>query len=124
MSNDRQTLNTSGDKSLALWAEKKCSLFVIFKFPGNSGGSTSCVIDEFSPAVLRLSWTGETELHRRGELIISIQGASRIITAIDAPALVSGTDFIDPNEPFVLVTLPSGDRYWLVMSRPSELDDA
>jgi hypothetical protein len=124
MANDLQTLSTSGDKSLSLWAAKKFSLFLIFKLSGNSGGSTSCVIDDFSADLLRLSWPGENELVRRGELVISLQGASRIISGIDLPELVSGSDFIDPHEPFVLVTLPNNDRFWLVMSRPSALDDA
>ena len=83
-----------------------------------------CVIENFSPDLLRLSWSGETELSRRGELIISLQGASRTISEIDVPDLASGSDFIDSNEPFVRVTLPSGDRFWFVMMRPSELDDA
>ena len=114
---------TSGDKSLALWASKKFSLFLIFKLVGNSGGSTKCVIEDFSADALRLSWAGETELHRRGELIISLHGASRTISEIDLPNLVSGSDFIDPNEPFVNIALPSGDRFWLVMMRPSEVDE-
>lgn len=124
MASEVQTLNTSGDKSLSLWAANKFSLFLIFKLSGNSGGSTTCVIDELSADVLRLSWSGENELVRRGEFVISLAGGSRVISAIDAPELVSGADFIDPHEPFVLITLPSGDRYWLVMSRPSALDDA
>jgi hypothetical protein len=115
--------STSGDKSLALWASKKFSLFLIFKLSGNSGGSTVCVIEDFSSDVLRLSWAGETELSRRGEFILSLQGASRTITDIDVPDLISGSDLIDPNEPFVRIILPSGDRFWLVMMRPSELDD-
>ena len=115
--------STSGDKSLALWASKKFSLFLIFKLSGNSGGSTVCVIEDFSSDVLRLSWAGETELSRRGELTLSLQGASRTITDIDVPDLISGSDFIDPNEPFVRIILQSGDRFWLVMMRPSELDD-
>ena len=115
--------NTSGDKSLELWASKKFPLFLIFKLSGNSGGSTVCVIEDFSSDVLRLSWAGETELNRRGEFILSLQGASRTISDIDVPDLISGSDFIDPNEPFVKIALPSGDRFWLVMMRPSELDD-
>jgi len=115
--------STSGDKSLALWASKKFSLFLIFKLSGNSGGSTVCVIEDFSSDALRLSWAGETELSRRGEFILSLQGASRTITDIDVPDLISGSDLIDPNEPFVRILLPSGDRFWLVMMRPSELDD-
>lgn len=115
--------DTSGDKSLALWASKKFSLFLIFKLSGNSGGSTVCVIDEFSSDVLRLSWPGETELTRRGTFIISLQGASRTISEIDATELVSGSDFIDPNERFVRITLPSGDRFWFAMMRPNDLDD-
>jgi len=115
--------NTSGDKSLALWASKKFSLFLIFKLSGNSGGSTVCVIEDFSSEVLRLSWAGETELNCRGVFILSLQGASRTISDIEVPDLISGSDFIDPNEPFVKITLPSGDRFWLVMMRPSELDD-
>jgi hypothetical protein len=121
---EQPTEDRSGDKSLALWASKKLSLFLIFKLSGNSGGSTVCVIEDFSFDVLRLSWPGETELGRRGEFIISLHGASRTISEIDVPGLASGSDFIDPNEPFVQVTLPSGDRFWLVMMRPSELDDA
>ena len=95
---------------------------MIFKFSGESGGSTPCVIDEFSPEVLRLKWSLEPSDTVRGELVISLQGASRIVSDIDVPALVSGSNLIDPNEAFVLVTLPSGDRYWLAMTRPSELD--
>ena len=115
--------NTSGDKTLAVWAAKKFSLFLIFKLSGNSGGSTRCIIENFSSDALRLSWAGETDLSRRGELILSLQGASRTISDIDVPDLVSGSDFIDPNEPFVKIVLPSGERFWLVMMRPSELDD-
>jgi hypothetical protein len=119
LDNEKPILDISGDKSLALWASKKLSLFVIFKFSGDSGGSTPCVvIDEFSPSVLRLSWPLEPSGKVRGELIISLQSASRIISDIDVPELVSGSDFIDPNEAFVLITLPSGDRFWLAeMSR-------
>lgn len=115
--------NTSGDKSLTLWASKKFSLFLIFKLSGGSGGSTVCVIEEFSSDVLRLSGAGETEL-RRGEFILPLQGASRTISDIDVPDLLSGSDFIDPNEPFVKISLRSGDRFWLVMMRPFELDEA
>lgn len=124
MTNDVPTLKASGDKSLSLWAAKKFSLFLIFKLSGNSGGSTTCVIDDLSAEVLKLSWPGENELVRRGELVISLEGSSRIISSIDVPELVSGADFIDPHEPFVLITVPSGDRYWLVMSHPSALGDA
>jgi hypothetical protein len=116
--------DTSGDKKLALWAANKVSVFVIFKLSGESGGSTPCVIDEFSPEVLRLKWSLEPSDTVRGELVISLQGASRIVSDIDVRALVSGSNLIDPNEAFVLVTVPSGDRYWLAMMRPSELDDA
>ena len=112
---------TSGDKSLALWASKKFSLFLVFRLSGNSGGSTVCVIEDFSSDVLRLSWPGETELIR-GELILSLKGASRTIADID-PDLISGSDFISFNEPFVKIILPSGDRFWLVTMHPSDFDD-
>ncbi len=115
--------NTSGDKTLALWASKKFSLFLIFKLSENSGGSTRCVIEDLSSDVLRLSWAGETDLSRRGEFILSLKGASLTISAIDVPDLISGSDFINPNEPFVRIVLPSGDRFWLVMMQPSELDE-
>jgi len=115
--------NTSGDKTLALWASKKLSLFLIFKLSENSGGSTRCVIEDFSSDVLRLSWAGETDLSRRGEFILSLQGASRTISDIDVPDLISGSDLINPNEPFVRITLPSGGIFWLVMMCPSELDE-
>jgi|SRR5882724_249124 len=115
--------NITGDKTLTLWASKRFSLFLIFKLSDNSGGSTRCVIEEFSSDVLRLSWAGETDLSRRGEFILSLRGASRTISDIDVPDLISGSDFIDPNESFVRITLPSEDRFWLVMMRPSELDD-
>ena len=114
----------SGDKTLALWAAKKFSLFLIFKLSDNSGGSTKCVIEDFSADVLRVSWAGETEASRRGELILSLQGTSRTISDIDVPDLMSGTDFIDRNEPFVRIILPSGARFWFVMMRPLELDEA
>lgn len=123
MNNVANILDTSGDKSLALWAAKKFSLFVIFKFSGDSGGSTRCEIDEFSKAVLRLSWPIEPEGTRRGELVISLKGASRAISATDLGEIVSGHDFIDPHEKFVLITLPSGEKYWLVMMRPLELEN-
>lgn len=114
--------NTSSDEWLALWASKKFGLFLIFKLSGGSGGSTACVIEEFSSNVLRLSWAGETELIR-GEFILALQGASRTISDIDTLDLVSGSGFIDPNEPFVRITLPTGDRFLLVMMRPSEVDE-
>src|SRR6266550_329331 len=113
--------NRSADELLALWASMRLSLFFIFEVPGKSGGSTVCVIEEFSNDRLRLSWPGETSLSRSGEFIISPKEASRTISDIDVPDLISGSDFIDPNEPFVRITLPSGDRFWLVMMRPSEL---
>lgn len=123
MDNAKPALDTSGDKELALWTANRASVFVIFKLSGESGGSTPCVIDEFSPEVLRLKWSLEPSDTVKGELVISLQGASRIVSDIDVTALVSGSNLIDPNEAFVLVTLPSGDRYWLAMMRPSDLED-
>jgi hypothetical protein len=114
--------NNRGDQSLALWAAKKFRLFLIMELSDSSGGSTSCVIDEFSSDLLRLSWPSETENHR-GELVVSLRGASRTIDTIGARKLVSGSNYFDPNEPFVCVTLPNGDKLWLVMMRPSEADD-
>jgi hypothetical protein len=117
-------LDTVADKLLSSWAAEKSSLFMIFKIAKDSGGSTSCVIDKFSSHLLRLSWPGQHELLRRGEFVLSLIGASRTISGIDPPELVSGADFINPSEPFVLITLPSGDRFWLVTSRGFELDEA
>jgi hypothetical protein len=122
MDNEQPETKNSADKSLALWAAKKFRLFLIIEMSENSGGSTSCVIDELSPDVLRLSWLSETEV-RRGELIISLKGASRTIAGMDTKPLC-GSDYIDPHEPFVCITLPNNDRFWLVMMRPSEVDDA
>lgn len=119
-----QNLEKVAAKLLALWAAKKTSLFMIFKMAKDSGGSTSCVIDTFSPDALRLSWPGENKSVRRGELVISLQGATPTVSGIDLPEVVSGADFVNPSEPFVLMTLPSGDRFWLVPSRSFELDDA
>ena len=112
------------EKMLTWWASKKLSLFLIFKLSEGSGGSARCVIEDFSSEVLRLSWAGETDLNRRGEFILALKGASLTTSNIEVGELVSGSDFIDPNEPFVRITLPSGNTFWLVMMRPSELDEA
>jgi len=90
----------SADELLALWASRRLSLFFIFGVPGKSGGSTVCVIEEFSNDRLRLSWPGETNLSRPGEFIISLKEASRTISDIDVSDLISGSDFIDSKEPF------------------------
>jgi len=71
-----------------------------------------------------LSWPGEFESVRGGEFVISLQGASRTVSGIDVAELVSGADFINHSENFVLITLLSGDRFWLVSSRGFQLDDA
>ena len=98
-------------------------MFCISESPGKSGSSTVCVIEEFSNDTLRLSWPGETNLSRRGESIILLKEASRTISDIDDSDLISGSDFIDRNEPFVRITLPSGETHWLVMMLGSGFDD-
>jgi len=115
--------NRSADELLALWASRRLSLFFIFEVPGKSGGSTVCVIEEFSNDRLRLSWPGETDLGRPGEFIISLKEASRTISDIDVSDLISGSDFIDRKEPFVRITFPSGETHWLVMMLGSGFDD-
>jgi hypothetical protein len=109
MGKEQPDTNNSADKSLALWAAKKFRLFLIIEMSENSGGSTSCVIDEFVSDVLRLFWPSETDV-RRGELIISLKGASRTIAGMDIKPLC-GSDYIDPHEPFVCITLPNKDRF-------------
>jgi hypothetical protein len=81
------------------------------------------VIEEFSNDRLRLSWPGETNLSRAGESIISLKEASRTISDIDESDLISGSDFIDRNEPFVRITFPPGETNWLVMMLGSGFDD-
>jgi len=119
-----QNLETVAADLLGLWAAEKTSLFMIFKVSKDSGGSTSCVIDTLSPDSLRLSWPGEDKYIRRGEVVISLEGASCTVSGINLPELVSGADFVNPSEPFVLITLASGDRFWLVPSRGFDLDEA
>jgi len=63
MDNVKPALDTSGDEKLALWASNRVSIFVIFKLRGESGGSTPCVIDEFSQEILRLKWSLEPFAH-------------------------------------------------------------
>lgn len=123
MNKESPTLSTSVDNKLAFWDSRKRSLFLIFKLSGDSGGSTPCVIDKFSPEALRLSWSLEPSGKARGELIISLRGAERRISDIDPRELVSGSNLIDSDDAFVLITLPTGDRYWLtVMSRLEDED--
>jgi hypothetical protein len=86
--------NNRGDKSLGLWAAKKSRLFLIMELSDSSGGSTSCIIDEFSSDLLRLSWPSETE-NRRGELVVSLRGASRTVEALGARKLVSGSNYFN-----------------------------
>ena len=47
-----------------------------------------------------------------------------MVSDIDLPEVVSGADFVNPSEPFVLITLLFGDRFWLVPARGFDLDDA
>lgn len=93
--------NRSVNELLALWAAQKLSLFLIFERTGQYHGSNVCVIEDFSDETLRLSWSGETELSRRGELIIPLTGASKTISEIGGPLSTSVSDFINPNELFV-----------------------
>jgi len=112
----------SVDELLVLWASEKLSLFLIFQRTGKYGGSNVCVIEDLSDEALRLSWSGETELVRRGELLIPLEGAAKTISDIDV-SLLTVSDFINPNEPFVRIALPSGETYWLVMMLGEDFDD-
>jgi hypothetical protein len=113
----------SVDELLVLWASEKLSLFLVFQRAGKYGGSNVCIIEDLSDQTLRLSWSGETELHRRGELLIPLEGAAKTISDIDVSLLASVSDFINPNEPFVRIALPSGEIYWLVMMLGLGFDD-